>query len=239
MSTQTTPRDRAVGASEPGTTLSSDAALYGGRYVLESKLGEGGMGQVFRARDLKLGRAVALKLLPPGTHDEQQRDRFEREARAAGALNHPNIVVVHDVARDAIEHALRVSPEHNHDSFHLTVILLLERRPAEALAAAERNTDEGRRLQASALALHDLGRLDDARRALESLISGYQRTYAYQIAEVYSWFGMRDQAFEWLERAFAQRDAGLRALKYSVLLRSLHGDARFSALLEKINLPPD
>ena len=97
MSTQTTPRDRAVGASEPGTTLSSDAALYGGRYVLESKLGEGGMGQVFRARDLKLGRAVALKLLPPGTHDEQQRDRFEREARAAGALNHPNIVVVHDV----------------------------------------------------------------------------------------------------------------------------------------------
>src|SRR5438445_10739324 len=70
---------------------------YGGRYAVQAELGRGGMGRVLRARDLKLGRVVALKVLAPGKHDEQQQLRFEEEARAAGALDHPNIVAVHDV----------------------------------------------------------------------------------------------------------------------------------------------
>src|SRR5438132_14096732 len=61
--------------------------VYGGRYAVEGELGRGGMGRVLRARDRKIGRAVALKVLEPG----MRRDRFEQEARAAGALNHPNI----------------------------------------------------------------------------------------------------------------------------------------------------
>ncbi len=55
------------------------------------------MGRVLRARHLKLGRAVALKVLVPGAHDARQLRRFEQEARAAGALNHPNILAVYDV----------------------------------------------------------------------------------------------------------------------------------------------
>src|ERR1700716_2049275 len=54
------------------------------------------MAQVFVARDERLSRVVALKVLAPGHHDETQLRRFEREARAAGSLNHPNILVVHD-----------------------------------------------------------------------------------------------------------------------------------------------
>jgi tetratricopeptide (TPR) repeat protein/tRNA A-37 threonylcarbamoyl transferase component Bud32 len=63
-----------------------------GPYRIESKLGEGGMGEVFRAVDTRLGRAVAIK-----TTREQFSSRFEREARAISALNHPNICTIHDV----------------------------------------------------------------------------------------------------------------------------------------------
>src|SRR4051812_23233317 len=70
--------------------------VYGGRYSEEGELGTGGMGRVVRARDLKLDRFVALKVLRPGLHDAKQLQRFAQEARAAGALNHPNIVTVFD-----------------------------------------------------------------------------------------------------------------------------------------------
>ena len=76
----------------------SRPVVYGGRYALESEVGHGGMGRVYRARDLKLGRDVALKVLAPGSaQDERRRARFEQEARAAGSLNDPNILDVHDV----------------------------------------------------------------------------------------------------------------------------------------------
>src|SRR5437879_5014001 len=72
------------------TQLAAGASL--GPYRIESKLGEGGMGQVFRAVDTRLGRAVAIK-----TTREQFTTRFEREARAIASLNHPNICTLHDV----------------------------------------------------------------------------------------------------------------------------------------------
>ena len=67
-------------------------------YVIESQLGKGGMGIVYRARDTKLGRSVALKVLPPElVRDEARRRRFEVEARAAAAVNHPAIAPIYEV----------------------------------------------------------------------------------------------------------------------------------------------
>lgn len=70
-----------------------------GHYRIESKLGQGGMGAVWRARDIRLNRFVALKTLPAEKlADEDRRRRFVQEAKAASALNHPNIVHIYDIA---------------------------------------------------------------------------------------------------------------------------------------------
>src|SRR5580765_8121444 len=69
-----------------------------GPYEVVSLLGKGGMGEVYRARDDRLGRDVAVKVLPASfASDTERLKRFEQEARAAGQLNHPNVLVIYDV----------------------------------------------------------------------------------------------------------------------------------------------
>src|SRR6476619_2179927 len=78
--------------------ISSKTAL--GQYTIVSKIGEGGMGEVWRARDTRLGRDVAIKFLSANFAADQDRlNRFEQEARATSALNHPNILAVHDTGQ--------------------------------------------------------------------------------------------------------------------------------------------
>src|SRR5262245_56571309 len=76
-----------------------------GNYEILSLIGAGGMGEVYLARDVRLDRRIALKILPAQfTQDPAQVERFEREARAASALNHPNIITIYEIGREGDTH---------------------------------------------------------------------------------------------------------------------------------------
>src|SRR5712692_8799413 len=82
--------------AKPRMALSAGTRL--GSYEIIAALGAGGMGEVYRARDPRLGRDVAIKVLPAAfSADPDRLHRFEQEARAAAALNHPNILAVFDI----------------------------------------------------------------------------------------------------------------------------------------------
>jgi serine/threonine protein kinase len=92
----------------PGPTARAvGERTVGGRYQLTTLVGQGGMGQVWTARDLLLGREVAVKLLrgetPGGTHTDELRRRFERESRVTARVDHPGLVTVHDAGTDTDE----------------------------------------------------------------------------------------------------------------------------------------
>ncbi len=77
----------------PGTKL--------GPYEIQSPLAAGGMGEVYRALDTRLDRAIAIKILPDHlSQNPEAQQRFEREARAISSLNHPNICALHDVGHE-------------------------------------------------------------------------------------------------------------------------------------------
>src|SRR5262245_10655747 len=81
-------------------TMSLSAGARVGRYAIVSPLGSGGMGEVYRAKDTRLDRLVAIKVLPQGRADGPALERFQREAKAASSLNHPNICTIYDVGTE-------------------------------------------------------------------------------------------------------------------------------------------
>src|SRR5437867_5156126 len=115
-------------------------------YKILSFLGRGGMGEVYLAQDTRLGRKVALKLLPPSlTNDEERLRRFEREARSASALSHPNVCVIHEIGETsdgrpyiAMEHIDGETLRHRLASgpLKLSETIDIARQAASALSAA-------------------------------------------------------------------------------------------------------
>ena len=120
-----------------------------GRFEIVGSLGAGGMGEVYRAHDQQLSRDVAIKVLPTAFSDDaDRRRRFEQEARAAGGLNHPNILAVYDIG---IERG---------SSYLVTELLdgeTLHDRMAGRPLPPRKATDYARQIASGLAAAHDRG----------------------------------------------------------------------------------
>lgn len=136
-----------------------------------------------------------------------------------------------------LRRALELNPQKEHDHLTRGQVLLAQGRPQQALDEIEREPGEGWKLLGEALAYHALGRRQDSEDALRKLIATREKDWAAQIAEVYAYRGESDEAFEWLDRAYRQRDGGLMFLKIDPLLKSLRMDPRYAELLKKMRLP--
>jgi TolB-like protein/Flp pilus assembly protein TadD len=140
-------------------------------------------------------------------------------------------------AREAVRHALQISPESDYVINDLADLQLLEGNTGAALVTFRKVALEGLRLCGIAMAAYTLKDPKESQRALDDLIAKYAAVGAFQIADVYAWRGETDKAYEWLDRAYAQRDDGLTQLKYDRLLDSIRADPRYAALLRKMKLP--
>src|ERR1700733_5108134 len=134
-------------------------------------------------------------------------------------------------ARPLYEKALLIAPNSIRARGNLGELELLENHPERALAIFRQMGD----LAGQARAEYSLGHVDVSQRILEELIA--KKGPPFGIACVYAWRGEKDKAFEWLERAYKDRDPGVTWLKIFADFRTLRGDARFRALLHQMNLP--
>ena len=140
-------------------------------------------------------------------------------------------------ADGAFRKALELSPQRSITHFHLALNLLVQDRHEEALSAAQKEPENWARLVAVAVIHHEAGRHSDSETALQQLVTSHQTHAALQVAMVYAARGERDHAFDWLERAYAQKDPGLSDIQTEPWFRSLQTDARWGAFIRKMGLP--
>jgi len=157
-------------------------------YKIVSELGRGGMGIVYKAEDTNLDRIVAIKILPPQivTTDEDQA-RFKREARAAAALNHPNIATVHDLGETedgqtfiVMEHVggLSLSEKLNQGPLEIETAVTLASQIAEGLSIAHQSGIVHRDVKPSNMMLTEDGRIKILDFGLAKLTGGIDITKA-------------------------------------------------------------
>jgi len=140
-------------------------------------------------------------------------------------------------AREALQRALEINPQQSNTAAFLGFTFLVAGDPASALPLSQRATIELFRQQGAALAEHDLGHATVAQHRLDEMIAKDADGGAYQIAEVFAWWGDNDKAIQWLERAYVQHDGGLAGVKVDPLLKRLRLDPRYKTILRKMNLP--
>jgi len=139
-------------------------------------------------------------------------------------------------AEAALRKALELTPGRIKTNAVLAVVLCDLGRGEDALAQLAQEPHEGFRMWARAIVHHRLGHRADSDAALAEMIEKHSSECPFQIAEVYGSRGQVDEAFEWLERAYVEKDGGITAVKATRCLRSLHTDPRWHPFLMKMKL---
>ncbi len=142
-------------------------------------------------------------------------------------------------ARAEYARVVELNPSAPNSYASIGLTYLLQGKFEEAAVAAEKDSADWARLLIVSCARWGQKRVPESDAALAELIEKVSETGAYQIAEVYAYRNDRDHAFEWLERARRQRDAGLPTLRPDSLLSNLHGDPRWDAFLRTMGLADD
>jgi TolB-like protein/Flp pilus assembly protein TadD len=140
-------------------------------------------------------------------------------------------------AERAMRRVLDISPTYGTAHHDLAVILLMEGRPQDALSEIQKETLVGGRAAGLVLVYQALHRNKEAEAELTQLEGEHAAAMAMWIAEAHAFRGQKDQAFIWLDRAYAQKDIWLWTIKGDPLLKSLRAEPRYKAFLRKMNLP--
>jgi TolB-like protein/DNA-binding winged helix-turn-helix (wHTH) protein/Flp pilus assembly protein TadD len=143
----------------------------------------------------------------------------------------------YDEARAEMQKALELNPQSAFAHADLGRILIAEGRPQLALVEIEKESTDWEKRTDRAVVYHALGRERDSNAALSELIATHSADSAYQIAQVYAFRRESDKSFEWLDRAYKQRDSGLPEIKTDPLFKTLRHDPRYTELLQKMHLP--
>jgi TolB-like protein/DNA-binding winged helix-turn-helix (wHTH) protein/Tfp pilus assembly protein PilF len=143
----------------------------------------------------------------------------------------------YDEAQAALQKALDLNPQVTFAHYTRGQILIAQGKPQLGLTEIEKEPCDWERLTGEGMVYNALGREHDSNAALARLIAKHGTIAAYQIAQVYAFREESDKSFEWLERAYKQRDAGLAGIKTDPLFNNLRHDPRYTELLEKMHLP--
>jgi TolB-like protein/DNA-binding winged helix-turn-helix (wHTH) protein/Tfp pilus assembly protein PilF len=142
-----------------------------------------------------------------------------------------------DAATADFQKALELNPDVFPGNISLSRTYIVQGRVQDALSEIELVRYDLERASLHAITYYALGRKKEADAALRQLVSKYHTQNAYLIAQVYAFRNQSDEAFEWLDRAYVQRDDDLIVTKVDPFLKKLHPDQRYTALLKKLNLP--
>jgi TolB-like protein/DNA-binding winged helix-turn-helix (wHTH) protein/tetratricopeptide (TPR) repeat protein len=144
----------------------------------------------------------------------------------------------HDEAQAELQRSLELNSHAALVHGLLGKILIAKGEPNRALAEIDKEPTAWWQLAGLVLAYHSLGREQDSNAALAEFIAKHDTDSAFQIAQAYAFRAESDKSFEWLERAYKQRDSGLIEIKTDPLFNNLRHDARYVQLLKKMRLPP-
>ncbi|MGO9948153.1 MAG: tetratricopeptide repeat protein [Steroidobacteraceae bacterium] len=139
-------------------------------------------------------------------------------------------------AEAAARRTLEISPTFTLAHYWLGIVLLVRHQPQAALPEMLKEANDAPRMGGSSMAYFAMGAKADSDAALAAMLNK-DAPYPYLIAQVYAFRGESDEAFTWLDRAYAQKDPSLVLVKSQPMFSKLEGDARYKAFLRKMNLP--